>query len=435
MQAAQGAAAYFNQGGTTIGYQAGFNFQTGSDYNTLLGYNSGYGITTGGRNVFLGQSTIAASYNQVTIGSNNISIGNDVAVPSQTASNQLDIGNFIYGTGLSGTGATVSPGNVGIGTSTPYSRLTVWGPDAASSTSLFAAVNNSSTTVFAVFDGGNAELSGTLTQNSDERLKTNIQSLDASSSLAAIDALNPVTFNWIDPSQGSTTQLGFIAQQVQPIFPNLVSTTSPTALTPNGTLGLNYIDLVSPIVSAIQELAKELTSLASTVSAFTQSITSAVGNFGQVNSIVDTTHKLCVGTTCVTPAQFQAMVAAANQSSDNTSSNQDNDTSTTTPDTPPVIQVNGDNPAIISVGATYTDLGATVTGPQQDLNLGIVTYLNGALVSNIVIDTSAVATDTIDYMVTDQSGLAATSTRTIIIQPAQSSSITPNSASSTAPTN
>ena len=42
-----------------------------------------------------------------------------------------------------------------------------------------------------------------------------------------------------------------------------------------------------------------------------------------------------------------------------------------------MIQINGDNPAIIQVGASYTDLGATITGPQADLNLGIQTYLNG----------------------------------------------------------
>jgi hypothetical protein len=38
------------------------------------------------------------------------------------------------------------------------------------------------------------------------------------------------------------------------------------------------------------------------------------------------------------------------------------------PDTPPVIHINGDNPAIIRVGAGYTDLGATITGPQADLD-------------------------------------------------------------------
>jgi hypothetical protein len=46
-------------------------------------------------------------------------------------------------------------------------------------------------------------------------------------------------------------------------------------------------------------------------------------------------------------------------------------------------------------------------------------FLKGQLTSNIVIDTSAAATDTIDYVATDPSGLVATSTRTIIISPIQ----------------
>ena len=67
---------------------------------------------------------------------------------------------------------------------------------------------------------------------------------------------------------------------------------------------------------------------------------------------------------------------------------------------------------------TYNDLGAIITGPEQGKNLGIKTLLNGALVSDIVLDTSTTTTDTIDYVVTDQDGLTSTSTRTVIIEPA-----------------
>jgi hypothetical protein len=106
-----------------------------------------------------------------------------------------------------------------IGTTTPYGRLSVWGTDSASSTLSFNIVNSASTTLFAVFDGGNAQLSGTLTQSSDARLKTNIDSLDASSSLSAISQLNPVAYDWLDPEKGGVRQYGFIAQQVQQVFP------------------------------------------------------------------------------------------------------------------------------------------------------------------------------------------------------------------------
>ena len=312
----------------------------------------------------------------------------------------------------SSVGEFSTSGNLGIGTTTPYARLTVWGPDAASSTLAFNVVNSASTTVFSVFDGGNAELSGSLSQSSDQRLKTNIQSLNASSSLSFIDALNPVTFNWIDPNQTTSLQLGFIAQQVQQIFPNLISTTSATALTPGGTLSLNYIGLISPIVSAIQALDQEISNLAATVAGFAQSFTTHILTGDEVTA----NNELCVGTTCVTPSQFQAMVAAASvsQSSGEGSGASSDDAQAT--DTSPVIQINGDNPAIIQIGATYNDLGATITGPTANLNLGIETFVNGVTMSPVEIDTSQEATDTIDYVVTDQDGLTSTSTRTVVIE-------------------
>ena len=93
--------------------------------------------------------------------------------------------------------------------------------------------------MFSVFDSGNATYSGSIFQSSDQRLKTDIQSLDGSSSLSAIELLNPVSYFRLD-QPGTAENLGFVAQQVQQVFPQLVSTTSATVLTPGGTLTLNY---------------------------------------------------------------------------------------------------------------------------------------------------------------------------------------------------
>jgi hypothetical protein len=101
-------------------------------------------------------------------------------------------------------------------------------------------------------------------------------------------------------------------------------------------------------------------------------------------------------------------------SSDGTAASSSTDSSTT----PPVLQVNGDNPAIIQVGATYNGLSATIEGPQADLNLGIVTYVNGTPMNPVQLDTTQAATDTIQYVATDSTGLTSTSTRTVIIQAA-----------------
>lgn len=110
----------------------------------------------------------------------------------------------------------------------------------------------------------------------------------------------------------------------------------------------------------------------------------------------------------------------------------------TTPNTPPTITINGNNPAIIQVGNSYADLGATVSytgqGQAGDPNLGLKYFLNGALVSNIVLDTSEVATDTIDYVATDTYGNTATSTRTVIVEAAPGIDTTTNATSTDATT-
>jgi hypothetical protein len=89
--------------------------------------------------------------------------------------------------------------------------------------------------------------------------------------------------------------------------------------------------------------------------------------------------------------------------------------------TPPSINIQGSNPAIINVGDTYTDLGAIVHDNQGD-DLSYRTFINGVLSGNILIGTSQLATDTLDYVATDTWGNTSTSTRIIIIDSAASSS-------------
>ena len=62
-----------------------------------------------------------------------------------------------------------------------------------------------------------------LEQLLEQRLKKNISSL--SNSLDIIERLNPVKFNWIDDfveSENDKTLYGFLAQEVQDVFPDAV---------------------------------------------------------------------------------------------------------------------------------------------------------------------------------------------------------------------
>lgn len=107
------------------------------------------------------------------------------------------------------------------------------------------------------------------TPNSDQRVKTNIRTLSDQDGLKAIEKLNPVSFNWKSTAASKTIQLGFVAQQVQKIFPQLVSYGPDTTLSlPDGSkqeikkiLGLNYEGLIPPLVKAVQEINQKSSSL------------------------------------------------------------------------------------------------------------------------------------------------------------------------------
>lgn len=301
----QSALLANNSGSSNIAVgQSSLVANTSSSNNIAIGQGSLRGLTGSGagNNIGLGFNVASTS----TSGINNIAIGYDIALPKLTGSNQLDIGNLIFGTGINGEGTSVSNGSIAIGTSTPYSRLTVWGPDSAASTSAFLVANNASTTEFAVLDNGNATLAGNLIQNSDQRLKSDVQTLEPLTALASIRALKPVSYSWIDPDKGVNPQYGFIAQDVQKIFPNLVSETAATPLTPDGTLSLNYNGFIAPLVAAVQGLINR-------ISDFADHFTTKELTFSRATGEEIDVERLCIGTTCVTEDQLKALLNQGDQ--------------------------------------------------------------------------------------------------------------------------
>jgi hypothetical protein len=88
-----------------------------------------------------------------------------------------------------------------------------------------------------------------------------------------------------------------------------------------------------------------------------------------------------------------------------------------------MITINGNNPAEINVGDTYSDIGATVTD-NVDHNLGIKASVDGGpevTMDQIAIDTSVAGTHTITYSATDSADNTGTATRTVeVVAPAAS---------------
>lgn len=97
----------------------------------------------------------------------------------------------------------------------------------------------------------NLTVTGTFTNPSDKNLKDDIYPIE--NSLARINQLNPVEYFWKpELKNDSRKQMGFIAQELQNIYPELVSELE------GGDLGLNYLGLIAPIVGSIQELNQKV---------------------------------------------------------------------------------------------------------------------------------------------------------------------------------
>jgi hypothetical protein len=92
------------------------------------------------------------------------------------------------------------------------------------------------------------------TSSSDERLKTNVTSLDQG--LLATISLNPVRFSWNDTARfGTQTEIGLIAQQVIQIVPEVVGENA------DGTLSVDYAKLAPILINSIKDLKNQIDAL------------------------------------------------------------------------------------------------------------------------------------------------------------------------------
>ena len=280
-----------------IGVSAG-RLQEG-DHNISIGTEAGYFITSADENILIGSE--AGKAIQIDLG--NVLIGayagNLLKGTSVLSEGYL---NTVLGTN-SGQVLVTGSGNTYIGARTKASGTAVTnevvlaGADHVSLATIGKGSNtillgNTSTT-YVLPDGDNrTELgsdalewediwatSGSV-NSSDERLKENIQDLSMSG-LEKINALRPRTFDWkkraevIDEvtkiTHKGNGKIGFIAQEVQSIIPELIIEgrgeddfldEDGNILIPKGTkslgLGMSGSTIMAYIVKAVQELSAKL---------------------------------------------------------------------------------------------------------------------------------------------------------------------------------
>jgi hypothetical protein len=93
-------------------------------------------------------------------------------------------------------------------------------------------------------------LANSFVYNSDRKLKTNITPI--TSALDKVKELQGVSFNWKTDKPGDEKKLGFIAQDVEKVFPEAVVGSS--------TKGVEYGNLVAPLVEAVKEQQTQIDS-------------------------------------------------------------------------------------------------------------------------------------------------------------------------------
>jgi len=167
---------------TAIGSVSLGNLNSNGSWNTAIGQYSGQSLTSGTSNVFVGNDTGAGSawsginnvfvggtvassisenselnynvfiggetitYQTLNSGDYNIVIGGQKNLPDPSGSYQLNIGNILYGINISGTQYNISPGKIGVGSTTPIGRLSVQANDGETNLKLFVIASSTSST-------------------------------------------------------------------------------------------------------------------------------------------------------------------------------------------------------------------------------------------------------------------------------------------------
>jgi hypothetical protein len=188
--------------------------------------------------------------------------------PSGTAGNAITFtqamtldasGNLLVGT-------TNAASNNGIGLKASYSATapyyaTVGSSNASNAYSyLLYSTTDAAFKFYVSYSGTVSATNGTISAISDARLKENVQDIDVG--LGAILALKPRKFDWkAGKGKDIKGDRGFIAQEFETVFPNLVDEWKDAA--PEGEAPYKSVrqDLIPVLVKAIQELTARVEAL------------------------------------------------------------------------------------------------------------------------------------------------------------------------------
>ncbi len=310
--------------------------------------------------------------------------------------------------------AIILGGNVGIGTNNPSYRLTVNG------TAAFPALMNDATGYYVCLNTSSGQLATSTTAcgASSERFKQNIEPINYG--LSQVMELNPVQFDW-KPGYipNPTHQIGFIAEQVAPIIPEVIGYDSSGQIA-----NLDYPKLTAVLAKAIQELNSKVDNLAANGIAAVKdlvvnTITAIAGTFAQLTvgspsaPTGITLYSPSGQPFCITVGDDGTTHSAAGVCGGQASTSASSSTATSTG---PTIALLGNNPAEVTIGANFVDPGATAAASDG-------TSLMPDIATSTV-NTGIAGSYEVVWVVHDGAMNWATSTRTVIVSAAAASGTT-----------
>ncbi len=209
-----------------------------------------FGINAGEDVMFAGTSTVSLTNNGATINGNTVEyvasfyrndLTNGTAVQIGSTEYVTDFGNLLWG---------------------PYGN---WAP--YNDNFFDCGVSN--------FRWDDVYATSGVVNTSDIRLKKNIQPL--SYGLAEILKIKPIAYQWKNTRDPSEVKLGFSAQQLLEIIPEVVKThdytypdeKGPGVRTENENLGVYYADIIPVLTRAIQEQQKLIDELSEKINLLT----------------------------------------------------------------------------------------------------------------------------------------------------------------------
>ena len=242
-----------------VGTGAGF-YNGSGDMNTMLGYYTGISLTSGSNNIFIGPYAgggISSTSGKLFIenssaNENNALIYGDFSTDFLRLNANVEIRNSIS---FPNSGAVLWVG----AREALWFNGTYYSWGFGGDYNYFAKPVAINTTVnpgtYKLYIAGNVAVTGTVTNPSDARYKTNITELTGV--LPDLIRIRSVSYDWDNnrfPEMkfGSGIQLGFIAQEVEPLFPELVVTDS------NGYKSLDYSKMTVLLLQAVKEQQQQI---------------------------------------------------------------------------------------------------------------------------------------------------------------------------------